>query len=71
MPKTNVEFVTELMEFSNFGALAQLFVIDALDKWSARIKDADLSDWGDDSFIHPDAWKGVAAEINQKLKERK
>jgi hypothetical protein len=29
-PETNVEFVTRIMEFSNYGALALLFVLEAI-----------------------------------------
>lgn len=35
--ETNVEFVTKLMEFSQHGALSQLFILDAIDKWSKKI----------------------------------
>ncbi|WP_166296872.1 hypothetical protein [Bradyrhizobium sp. 2S1] len=35
--KTNVQFVRDLMEHSQFGAMTQLFVLDALDKWSGMV----------------------------------
>jgi hypothetical protein len=35
--QTNVEAIVELMEFSQYGALAQLFVLDALGKSSLRM----------------------------------
>lgn len=69
-PQTNVEFVTQLMEFSRFGALAQIFVIDALDKWSAKVAAANPADV-DSALINGEAWVGVAREIQQKLKDRK
>lgn len=37
---SNIEFVTELMQFSRYGALAQLFVMDALIKYSAVVSAA-------------------------------
>jgi hypothetical protein len=66
-PKTNVEFVTDLMEFSRFGALAQLFIIDALDKWSKIVADAPPIEH---PMVNGTAWKGVAAEIQRKIAER-
>lgn len=76
MPKrneTNVEFVQSLMEVSNYGALAQLFIIDAIDKWSKKVAEVGLDEVRRqmaDSPISPDAWYGVAVEIQRKLKER-
>jgi hypothetical protein len=40
-PETNVEFVTRMMEFSNYGALAQLFVLEAVRNWSNLVAEAD------------------------------
>lgn len=67
---TNVEFVTKLMEFSKFGPLAQLFVIDALDKWSQKIIDSQeqVLVQMKDGFVSGEAWVGVAKEINAKVK---
>jgi hypothetical protein len=67
--KTNVETVTELMEFSNFGPLAQVFVIDALCKMSEAVAESKVEDYPDTGFIHPEAWIGVAKEIREKLKK--
>ncbi|WP_439357888.1 hypothetical protein [Bradyrhizobium sp. DASA03007] len=69
-PKTNVQFVTDLMEFSRYGALAQVFVIDALDKWSKKISEVDPAQV-DSAMINGEAWVGVAKEIQQKIEERK
>ena len=38
---TNVEFVTELMEFSQCGALSQIFIIDAIMKHADAVAKAD------------------------------
>ncbi len=73
--KTNVEFVRDLMEFSRYGALAQLFIIDAISKQAKAIAQMPLEEvrqaFGENSFIHPDGWHGVAKEIHQKLEARK
>lgn len=67
--ETNVEFVTKLMEFSNHGPLAQLFVLDALEKWSKIIASKDASDL-DSPMICGAAWKSTAQEINDKINAR-
>lgn len=69
-PLTNVEFVKDLMEFSNYGALAQMFVMDALAKWSDRVSKADLAQFGSASIVSPEAWIGVAKEIKAKIDDR-
>ena len=68
---TNVEFVTDLMEHSQYGALAQMFVMDALGKWSARVAETPIEElrtrFGESTMISADAWHGVAQEIQAKL----
>lgn len=68
-PETNVEFVTRIMEFSNYGALAQIFVIEALRRWSDIIAEADPAAV-DTPMIAGHAWVGVAKEIKAKLEKR-
>lgn len=67
--KSNVEIITDLMEFSNFGALAQVFVMDALSKQAHHVVNAtpeELAEMGG-GIIPPDVWQGVAKEISEKL----
>ena len=67
MPKkrpTNIEFVTELMNFSNYGALAQVFVIEAISKYASMCAEQRIRDNG---FLNPDTWQGVAKEIKGKI----
>jgi len=66
-PLTNIEKVTHIMSRSNYGALAQCFVMEALHKWSGIISTAAASKV-DNGFISGEAWIGVAQEINKKLK---
>jgi hypothetical protein len=63
---TNQEFLKSIMNSSNFGALSELFVIDALIKHSEAVSKADPSTAGN-GFIPGSAWVGVAKEISQKL----
>jgi hypothetical protein len=66
--QTHIEAVVEIMVYSKFGALAQLFVIDALAKFSEKAADAPPGEIGGAGFIDPLAWRGVAREIQGKLK---
>jgi hypothetical protein len=71
MPKRqdNITFVRDLMNNSQYGALAQLFVLDALDKWSEMVAKTD-PEKVDNGMISGHAWVGVAKEIQQKLNVR-
>ena len=64
--KTNVEFVTELMEFSNHGALMQAFVITAIQEYAETWAVQRLSDGG---MISPNQWQACAEEVLAKLEE--
>jgi hypothetical protein len=65
-PMTNIEKVTHIMTFSKYGGLAQLFVMDALHKWTEIISKASPAEVGN-GFIDGDAWIGVAREIQETL----
>lgn len=55
MPSTNVEFVTELMEFSAHGALIQAFVMQALEQYARRVASMD-SEALDTPMVSGRAW---------------
>lgn len=63
---TNVEFVTDLMEFSRYGALAQVFVIEALRRYAFQVSIADPKRL-DSPGLSGAAWVGVGQEIDAKL----
>jgi hypothetical protein len=67
--KDNISFVSDLMNHSQYGALAQLFVLDALDKWSQKVSKAAPNEV-DTGLISGQAWVGVAKEIQDKLNAR-
>ena len=66
---TNVEFVRSIMEFSNHGALAQVFVIEAIRNYCENVL-ADTSVWPDTSLINQAAWKAIAYEIQMKANSK-
>src|SRR6266571_1209998 len=63
---TNIEKVTHIMTYSNYGALAQLFDMDALHQWSGIISKASPQQV-DNGFINGEAWISVAGEIHKAL----
>jgi hypothetical protein len=65
-PMTNIEKVAHIMTYSNYGTLSQMFVMEALHKWSDIISRASAKDV-DSGFINPEAWIGVAKEIRERL----
>lgn len=68
--ETNVEFVTRIMEFAPTGAMAQMFVIEAMGRYAKEISKADLSAWSENSIIHPAAWKHTADFILEELEQK-
>ena len=69
-PMTNTEFVEHMMTFSNYGALAQLFVLDAIGKFADRVAASKPEDYPADGFVNPESWIGVAKEIKHKIANR-
>ena len=71
MPKrtTNTKFIMDLMTSSKFGALVEVFVIDALSKQARDVANATLEQL-ENPIISPEAWRGVAREIHEKIEVR-
>jgi hypothetical protein len=71
--KTNVQTVRDMMEVSDYGAMAQLFIMDAISKSARKVAAMSLEEvreaFGVSSAVNPDAWHGVAREIARKLGE--
>ncbi len=70
-PMTNLDCLTQIMNFSRHGALAQAFVMDALSKHAAHIAGMPLDElkkrFGDHPMISAEAWQSVAREIHEAL----
>jgi hypothetical protein len=65
--KTNQQVVREIMAFSRYGALAEVFVMNAVIEASERIAKMDPESVPRSAMINPQAWIGVAQEIKGKL----
>lgn len=59
---SNVEFVESIMTYSNFGGLAQVFVIEAIRSYADNVL-ADKTEWPPHSLITKEVWQGIAQEL--------
>jgi hypothetical protein len=64
--KTNVEQVEHLMNFSNFGALKQAFVMQALKSYATDMIAPDMA-WPENAIVSKDTWVGIAKELLNDL----
>lgn len=69
MTSTNVEFITELMEFSAHGALIQASVVQGLEQYAKRVA-AMTPQALDTPMVSGHAWHGCAVEVRDKLARR-
>jgi len=68
-PKTNIQLVRHIMEYSATGALKQAFVIEALYHYSQQILN-DKEAWPQNSFVSQEAWQTCAKEVITSITER-
>ena len=67
MPReTNEEFLIKLMNFSKCGGLMQLFVIEAITKYSELCIEAG-ADTFDSDLLQGEAWVACAREAKEKI----
>ena len=65
---TNKQLVINLMDHSSAGALSQVFVLQALENYSAQVLAASNDQLGGDrAFVNPEAWKACARETLEKI----
>lgn len=65
--KKNIEFITELMEFSH--PMMQPFILEAVEIYSQQIQQMDRKDWKFD-LIDFDAWQHCANEYRKKYRKK-
>jgi hypothetical protein len=65
---TNTDLVRDLMEgHSKYGALVQMFVIEAIRRYVDECAEADPSSFG--QLVNGEAWKGVAREVKERCEK--
>lgn len=77
--ETNLELIIDLMDYSPYGAMSQIFIMDALHKQidavienEAELLDQDRKDQeeaGNISFININAWIGTAKDLKKRIAE--
>ena len=65
--ETNVDIVNHIMTRSRYGALSQVFVIEALTRYAKQVSEAPVSALNAHPLLSGEAWHGVAVEIQDKL----
>ena len=66
---TNEEFINELMCFSTYGALTQVFVIEAIRYYAEQVANTPEPTESDGSLLNPVIWHAIAKDIQKALKE--
>lgn len=73
IPSNNIELVASMMEFSDHGPLAQMFIVDAIRKLSEAVASKPIEElreqMKENGFISAEAWQGVAIEIKEKMEK--
>lgn len=65
---TNQEFLKWIMNFSAYGGLAEVFIIEAVRFYSEKVANQPKPEEDNKSFISPVAWHQLGEEINAKIK---
>lgn len=71
--KTNEQFIQHIMTHSQYGMLAQMFIIDAITKAAEAVSettDAEIAEAQKNSpFVNMEAWRNTARDIKSLLTE--
>lgn len=65
--KTNMQVVKQMMEHSQYGALSQAFIMEAISRYADQCAAADPAMF-DSPMMHGASWVGTAKEIQATLK---
>ena len=67
---SNELFVRNLMQFSPYGALAEVFVIEAIRHYAGMIASTPKPEEKEHAIVNPRAWHDIAEDITNKINER-
>ncbi len=67
--KTNTELVDDLMSYSRFGAMAQVFIIEAIRSYSSRIVENGEPEDNKSLFISPVLWYNIAKDVLDRVEQ--
>lgn len=66
----NVAFIKHMMEFSHYGAMKQVFIIEAIRFYAETILKTPVPDDKPDEMFNPKVWHAVAFEVNNEIANR-
>lgn len=66
--KTNIDLVTDMMNFSQAGALKQAFIVEAIHRYAKEVIASEP--WGDHVLVSHAAWKVCAKECLEAIEKR-
>ena len=66
--KTNAQLIGDLMSFSKQGVLMQVFIIEAIAKYSEQTTVSPA--WANEGFISEAAWRACADEALEAINNR-
>jgi hypothetical protein len=64
---TNVQLFKQLMEISQYGAMAQMVIIHAVRSYVATVSELDGKPVGWSDFIVWESWQGCCRELKEKM----
>ena len=64
--ESNEDLVADLMAYSPYGALAQVFIMEAIQSKAEAVAKSVVDPDAADSFINPVAWRNVAIDIKER-----
>jgi len=67
--KSSTSLVTELMDFSTHGALAQIFILTAIETYTNEVLKSPKPEDDGTAIISKLTWYNIAKEVSQKLRE--
>jgi len=67
--KTNEDLVLDLMNYSPYGALGEVFIVEAIRKYADALVATPLGPSSPDSFINNEPWNSIAADVKKRCDE--
>ena len=69
----NQELMVDLMEFSPYGVMSQMFIIEALSRYAKEVSemtDEEVAEYDKKRpMISTEAWRGTARDIKKRMDE--
>lgn len=64
--ESNEDLVADLMTYSPYGALAQVFIMEAIQSKAEAVAKSVVDPDAADSFINPVVWRNIAIDIKER-----